>query len=77
MEPSAASDAFVKSRAAMPNNSTRAGDVPRRKTLLGQVRELFHSIRGGARDAIPTSQQGENIEAAEKLLDQLADYYEE
>lgn len=44
---------------------------------FGQVRELFQNIRGGARDAIPAKQQGENIAAAEKLLDQLAKYYED
>ncbi len=44
---------------------------------FGQVRELFHNIRGGARDAIPAKQQGENIAAAERLLDQLAEYYED
>ncbi|MCH7868945.1 MAG: hypothetical protein IH881_14705 [Myxococcales bacterium] len=42
-----------------------------------QVRELFHNIRSGARDAIPAKQQRENIAAAEKLLDQLAEYYDD
>ena len=44
---------------------------------FAQVRELFNNVRRTARDAIPAKQQGENIEAAEKLLDKLAEYYDD
>ncbi|MBW2294156.1 MAG: hypothetical protein JRG94_17865 [Deltaproteobacteria bacterium] len=55
-----------------------AGGRDRSATELffAQVRQLFQQTRAVARDAVAGDEQSSNLEAAEKLLDQLARYYE-
>lgn len=55
-----------------------AGGRDRSATELffAQVRQLFQQTRAVARDAVASDEQSSNLEAAEKLLDQLARYYD-
>ena len=61
-------DAFAKQLAEGRDRSST-------ELFFPQVRELFHQTIAVARDAEAGEEQRANLEAAEKLLDQLARYY--
>ena len=64
-----AADAFAKQIAG-------GRDRGATELFFAQVRQLFHEMRSVARDAVPSPEQEANLAAAEKLLDELARYYD-
>jgi len=68
--------AVRKSAEAYAKQLESGRDGSATELFFAQVREGFEQTRSVARDAVASGEQRSNLETAEKLLDQLARYYD-